>query len=139
MILENRIFANSDGRIDSGLSGAGMFLSFASFRRVSLQVCSCSQFWQSPSCLYQTWMPVLAEKVTMALVLKCVLYPVSTPVAGFTVSILILLILAISSRESWTFAFAMPSALWTVCRVTFSFLATLASASPVFLRFQMVF
>ena len=59
--------------------------------------------------------------------------------AGFTVWILILLIFAISSSESLTFALAMPSALWTVCLVTFSFLATLASASPVFLRFQTVF
>ncbi len=59
--------------------------------------------------------------------------------AGLTVWILILLIIAISSRDSWILELAMSNALWTVWRVTFSFRATLASASPVLFRFQMVF
>ncbi len=73
MIFEKSVFANSDGRMDSGFSDVSMFRSLASARSVSLQVCSCSQFLQSPSCLYQTWIPVLAENVTMASVWKCVL------------------------------------------------------------------
>ncbi len=73
VIFEKRVFAKSDGMRESGFSGVGMFLCLASASRVVLQLWSCSQFWQSPSCLYQTWMPVLAEKVTMVLVLKWVL------------------------------------------------------------------
>jgi len=73
VIFENRDLANSEGMNESGFSGVGMFRSLASSSKVCLQVWSCSQFLQSPSCLYQTWMPVLAEKVTMAFVLKCVL------------------------------------------------------------------
>ena len=68
MIFEKRVLANSDGTIESGFSGVGMFRSFASASSVSLHVCSCSQFLQSPSWRYHTWMPFLAEKVISALV-----------------------------------------------------------------------
>ena len=111
VILANRSFAKSDGMTEPVWFGSGMFRSCASWSSVSLQVWSCSQFLQSPSCLYQIWIPFLAEKVTIALVLKCGLYPTKNPLVGSMVLIFILLILAASSSDSWTFELAVLSAL----------------------------
>lgn len=104
--------------------------SVASAIRACLHSFSWSQFLQSPSCLYQTWMPFLVEKVIKVLVLKWELYPSKKPFTGSMVWILILFIFAVSSSDSAIFKCAMSKALCIVCRLTWSSRAMLASCSP---------
>ena len=98
---------------------------------MSRQVWSLWHVWQWPSCLYQTWMPFLEEKVTNAWVLKCGLYPERKPLVVFRVCISMWFSFAASVSASDILRLAVFMALWTVWRVTLSSLAMLASCCPL--------
>jgi hypothetical protein len=110
MVL-SRISASLDGDVESKFSACPIPRSSISVTIAFLQSCRWSQLLQSPSCLYQTWTPFRAEKVTIACVLNSELWPTSTPLTAFKPVTFILLSLAVSMSACAIFVFAPSTAL----------------------------
>ena len=116
--------------------GSGIPLSSLSLMRVCLQLSIFVQSEQSPSPLYQTWIPFATENVTRTSVLQVGLYPERNPFLRSILRMSSLCNCAASVNARDIFVSMAFNVLFVVCGVTPIFLETSACVRPCLRRFQ---
>jgi hypothetical protein len=108
----------------------------ASASRAFLQTSILLRLAQSPSCLYHTYMPFLAEKMMKAWVFERALYPSRKPLVGSTVWISFCLFLLFLLRLRRFLGWRCRGLFGRFGVLRFSFLAILAPCNPLIFKSQ---